>query len=372
MERRSAGKGKHNNKKEIVRYIFKHKNASKAELAKELELSMPTVLQNTKELLEQGILLEGGEYESTGGRRAKSLMLNRDAAYAVGLDITRSRVSFVLINLKGEILKQVDKQKEFSGSIEYYSEVFCELEDFIQKQKPDESKILGVGIALPGVIDKDGKTLIMSYALKQEGVGLHMFNRLSSRELHFENDANAAFAAESNYSDKDAMYLFLGDTVGGAIRKDGKLFSGNNRKAGEFGHVILVPGGKECQCGKKGCVDSYCSVHALEEATGFSLEETMERVAAKDPKVLDVWNEYLYYLATTVSNLRRIYDTDIILGGDVGAYLESYMLELGKCIMELDSFESDISYLKNSVYKKGGAAAGAALHFIYRFIDELT
>ena len=86
---------------------------------------------------------------------------------------------------------------------------------------------------------------------------------------------------------------------------------------------------------------------------------------------MPIWNEYLDYLAITVSNLRMMYDTDIILGGDVGAYLEPYMLDLGKRVMDLNTFDSDTSYLKNSVYKKGGAAAGAALHFIHRFIDEI-
>lgn len=371
MEHRASVRNKGNKKSEIVRYIFEHKNASKTELTKELDLSMPTVLQNTKELLEQGILLEAGEYESTGGRRAKSLTINGKAAYAVGMDITNDHVSFVLVNLKGEILKHVSQAKEFNRKLEYYTEVFNEMGQFIKTCCVDEKKILGVGIAVPGIIDREGKVLIKSHALKVESVGLQVFSQMSAYDLHFENDANAAMAAECVHTNEDAIYLFLSNTVGGAFRTQGSLFRGNNRKAGEFGHTIIVPGGRECQCGKKGCVNSYCSAQALEKASGFSLEETMNRVAAKDPAVMGVWNEYLDYLAITISNLRMMYDTDIVLGGDVGAYLEPYMLELGKRVMELNKFDSDISYLKNSKNKKGSAAAGAALYFVNRFMDEI-
>lgn len=371
MEHRSAGKNKGNKKSEIVRYIFEHDNASKTELTKELELSMPTILQNTRELLEQGILLEGGEYESTGGRRAKSLTINGDAAYAVGMDITSDHIALVLLNMNGDLVSHTLINKNFSSTMEYYWDLFHELDSFIKEQKIGEEKILGIGVALPGIIDREEKILIKSHALKVEGISLKLFAPMSRHKLHFENDANAAMIAESRLLKEDAIFLFLSNTVGGAFRTQGSIFRGNNRKAGEFGHTVIVPNGRECQCGKKGCVNSYCSAQALEKASGMPLDETMKKVAEKDPHAVAVWNEYLDYLAITVSNLRMMYDTDIILGGDVGAYLEPYMMEFGRRVMALNKFDSDVSYLKNSVYKKGGAAAGAALHFIYEFINEI-
>ena len=371
MERRTFGKGKSNKKSEIVRYIFKCKNASKTELTKVLEISMPTVLQSTKELLEQGILQEAGEYESTGGRRAKSLTINGNKAYAAGMDITGNHVSFVLINLKGEIISYEVLWKDFNDSLAYYREIFQELEAFIERHGLKEDNILGVGVALPGIIDRDEKVLIKSHALKLENFGLSLIAQMCTRVLHFENDTNAAMEAECTLAEGDAIYLFLSRTVGGAFRTDGDIFRGNNRKAGELGHTILVPGGRICQCGTKGCVNAYCSIQALEKASGYSFEETMARVAAKDPQVLPVWNEYLDYLAITVSNLRMMYDTDIILGGDMSAYLEPYMLDLGKRVMEINKFDRDIGYLKISKFKKGGAAAGAALRFIHKYINEI-
>lgn len=371
MEQRNISKNRSNKKSEIVRYIFQHKNASKSEIAKELNLSMPTVLQNTKELIEQGVLVEGGEYESTGGRRAKSLALNGDVVYALGLDITTDHISFVLINFTGEVLKHISKRKDFCNSLDYYQELSEELGLFLQDENLDRKRILGLGAAFPGIIDSEEKMLIKSHALKLEGISLKILERFMPYPVHFENDANAAMIAEQEKLNGDAIYLFISNTVGGAFRSKGSIFRGNNRKAGEFGHTIIVPDGRECFCGKRGCVNSYCSVLALKNATGLSLDRFMERVTKKDPKVLKVWDEYLEYLAITVSNLRMMYDTDIIIGGDVGEYLESHMFEFGKRVMKYNKFDSDISYLKNSVYKKGGAAAGAALHFIYQYINEI-
>ena len=87
---------------------------------------------------------------------------------------------------------------------------------------------------------------------------------------------------------------------------------------------------------------------------------------------VEVWDEYLDYLAVMIANLRTVFDSDIIIGGDVGAYLEDYMFELGKKVMKYNTVDSDISYLKNSIYKKGGAAAGAALYYILQFIDDIS
>ena len=70
--------------------------------------------------------------------------------------------------------------------------------------------------------------------------------------------------AEDLHLYQDAIYLSLNNTLGGAFCIDGKLFAGQNQKAGEFGHMILVPGGRPCYCGKKGCADAYCASSAAD------------------------------------------------------------------------------------------------------------
>lgn len=371
MEYRGSGKQKGNKKNEIVHYIFKNENASKTELTKALGLSMPTVLQYTKELIEQGFLIEIGEYESTGGRRAKSLAINGRMGYSVGLDITSTHVSYVLIDLAGAVLKYDRTKLAFQNSKEYYQSLFEDVDRFLDTARVDREMILGIGVALPGNINADEKILIKSHALGLEGVNLKTVEGFVPYPVHFENDANAAIIAEREHIGENAIFLFLGNTVGSALRAEGFVHRGKNRKAGEVGHVILVPGGRPCYCGKRGCVDSYCSVHALEKESGMPLDEFMRLVEKKEPSVMKIWRSYLDYLAITISNLRMIHDTELVLGGEMGEYLESHMMELSSRIREYNKFDSDTRYLKISRYKKESAAIGAALHFIYQCFDNI-
>ena len=104
---------------EIINYMLNHSVTSKAELAKELGLSMPTVLTNVNELIAKGLIVENGEYASTGGRKAKSIGINREYCRAMGLVITANHLEMVLVNLGYEIehLKRV--RLKFSPDIDY-------------------------------------------------------------------------------------------------------------------------------------------------------------------------------------------------------------------------------------------------------------
>lgn len=107
--------------------------------------------------------------------------------------------------------------------------------------------------------------------------------------------------AEKKQKYPNAIYLSLNHTLGGAFCIDGKLFRGQNQKAGEFGHMILVPGGRKCYCGKSGCADAYCAASVLTQDNRQSLDAFMEKIESGDEKILQTWNEYLDHLAVLIS-----------------------------------------------------------------------
>ena len=213
--------------------------------------------------------------------------------------------------------------------------------------------------------------MVKSHALKIENYSLSFLEQSFSYPVYFENDANAAMMAEDIHQYKNAIYLSLNNTLGGAFCIDGKLFSGQNQKAGEFGHMILVPGGRKCYCGKKGCADAYCAASALTDGKYESLELFMEALSEGNAKAQKKWAAYLDNLAILISNLRMAYDMDIILGGEVGGYLADHMLALGEKVMEYNGFDRDIRYLKNCTYRKESSAVGAAKHFFSEFIKNI-
>lgn len=357
-------------KNKILNYVLNHGSASKVGLAKELNLSMPTVLANVNELMERGIIVEVGEYESTGGRKARSLGIKKDYRYAVGMDISAHHVGIVLINMVGEVIKQDRKRIKFLPEVAYYSQL-SEILSLFLASEINLSDVLGVGISLPGILNKEEKILIKSHALQLENHSLKMMEQLFAFPVHFENDANAAMLAESPQVLENAIYLSLNNTLGGSICMNGQIYYGQKQKAGEFGHMILVPEGKKCYCGKQGCADAYCAASVLTQNGEIPLDIFMERLDKKEKQCVDIWNRYLDYLAILISNLRMAYDTDIILGGDVGGYLPGYMVDLGERIFRYNLFDQDISYLKNCSYQKEASAVGAAKHFIQEYINQI-
>lgn len=353
----------------ILNYVINNQITSKAEVSKNLNLSMPTVLSNINDLIAKGIIIETGEYESTGGRKAKSIGINPSYRYSVGIVITANHVGIVLVNLKYEIVKFRRVRMKFSPDASYCQDLSVLTSEFL-KDTEYQDRILGIGISIPGIISQKAHLLIKSHALQLENYSLSFLEQAFDLPVYFENDANAAMMAEDMNRYKNAIYLSLNNTLGGAFCIGGKLFQGENQKAGEFGHMILVPGGRKCYCGKKGCADAYCAASALTDEIN-SLETFMEQLKSGDEAAEEKWSEYLDMLAVLISNLRMAYDMDIILGGEVGGYLAEHMLPLGKKVMEYNGFDHDIRYLRNCSYKREASAVGAAKHFLQDFIKNI-
>ena len=122
---------KKKNRNQIFRYICTHGTVSNPDIVSDLHLSLPTVTNTTRELLESGLLRDLGEMQSTGGRRARALCAASDYRFSIGLDITRNHLGILLLNLTGDIIKYERMQLGFSRSSAYFSEVCQKIDDFL-------------------------------------------------------------------------------------------------------------------------------------------------------------------------------------------------------------------------------------------------
>ena len=363
---------KRRNRINTLRCLLTCDHISQMELSQRLGLSWPTVLQNVKELSELGLVQEVGTYASTGGRKAKAYAPVRDAKLALGLDVTRGHVSAVLVDLGGQVVCSVRKASLFALE-DGYAQELGELARTFVRENGAEDRLLGVGVSLPGIVTEEEKLLSASHVLGVQNVPTDFFGRYVPWACRFLNDANAAGLAEV-YGTTDAgnlVYLALSESVGGAILNDGVLYTGAHRRAGEFGHNTLVPGGRRCYCGKDGCLDAYCSSRVLASHTGDHLEDFFARLRMGDPQLETVWQEYLEYLAVAVNNLHMSFDCDVIAGGYVGAYLEEFGGALRPMLEERNTFRRDASYLRFCRYRLEAAAVGAALVQVEKFIQEV-
>lgn len=373
MKQRIIGaEGRVSNKARISRYIFDKEITSKQEIAYELGISMPTVLQNIKELLGAGIIREAGEYQSTGGRRAKALAIQENFKVAAGIEITKNHVNMILADIKGCVSKSSRIRFNYKNETAYYQRLGDKLKEFLEECNVEEEKLLGIGIAIPGIIDTNTNLLARSHVLGVSNVSLNRFREFIPYEVRFDNDASSAARAEMMAGKKDGVYLSLNNSVGGAVYMDGRFQTGDNFKSAEFGHMIIKAGGKTCYCGKKGCVDSYCSAQVLLKHTEDNLDAFFEKVQGQDKACLEEWDQYLNYLAITITNLRMIFDCDIMLGGYVGGYMERYLSDLNQKIMEYNIFEADVFYVTTGKYKREASPVGIAMQLVEDFYEKLV
>ncbi|MEK5034682.1 ROK family transcriptional regulator [Paenibacillus sp. FSL R7-0302] len=361
------------NRNAIYRYLYHRESTSIQEIAQALGLSLPTVTQNLKELQERGLIEETGLYESTGGRKAKSLACNSVAGYAVGLDVTLNHVGIVVIDLSGRIIKNVRNHYPFANEENYFRGVGKMVEDFIEACQLERSQILGVGIALPAILSGNRQTVSYATVIDFKGGSVRRFAEYIPYPCVLSNDANAAGLTEL-WGEQDihnVVYLSLNNSVGGAIIVGNQIYAGQNHRSGEFGHMTILPGGRTCYCGQKGCVDAYCSAKILSDSTGGSIVEFFRLLGEGKKEQQAIWQEYVGYLIITVNNLRMLYDCDVILGGYAGAYMEEYIDDLQALAAHKNTFEQDGSYLRVCKYKLEATAVGAALELVTEFIDSI-
>lgn len=140
---------KKNNRNRIFRYICRYETVSNPDISYHLKMSLPTVTQITKELIEKGLVEEKGELESTGGRRAKALSVVANVKQAAGLDITRNHISLVLTNIMGEVLNYERIYLPYASEEAYYRKVNDKLESFWRKVMQNGIKYWGSGFLFP-------------------------------------------------------------------------------------------------------------------------------------------------------------------------------------------------------------------------------
>lgn len=361
--------GKAKNLGDIYRAIYYSGPCSRQSIANRLGLSLPTVTNNLNHLKKSGLIFNSGSFESTGGRKANMLKCVPDARFAVGIDITRNHLSIVIIDLVSDIIASKRMRIPFEDTDAYYQNTANELEWILDRNSIPRNKLLGVGISLPVIVGEDQKSISYATVIEVSGGIYQRMKKYIPYPFLLFNDANSGGLAEAwiSPSQKTEVYLSLSSSVGGATINGRDISIGNNCRASEFGHMTIVPNGRKCYCGQRGCLNAYCSAKILTNLTDGDLKRFFDEL---DDNVgfQQIFDEYLDHLALAVNNLRMCYDCDVILGGNVGAYMTDYIDILKEKAVRLNPYELDADYIRVCHYKTEAAAAGAALYYVNQFV----
>ena len=276
--------------------------------------------------------------------------------YRIGVDLGGTNIAVGIVNEKFEIVAQgsVPTGADREG-VAIVDDMAALCKKLIADHGLTEADIASLGIASPGIVDDESGCVI--YANNLHFVNFPILpllrERLTIKEMHIENDANAAAWGEAvagaAKGSKSSVMITLGTGVGGGIVDGGKVFKGFNSAAGELGHIVIEVDGRPCSCGRKGCWEAYSSATGLINMTKEKLAECKEQnratvmteIAAQKGKVngrtafdgmragdaaaTEVVNEYVKYLASGIASMINIFQPEVLsIGGGIsneGQYL---------------------------------------------------
>ncbi len=351
---------------------------TKQEVAKACGLSLPTVYQAFSTLEEQGLIACGQDRNSTGGRRAQTFGVSRDAVAAVGISLTGRSVRCVACDLYGEKIEGL-YFKQPLGTTRTREALAASIQEMAGAMDAELRqrgiRAVGVGIAVPSALEPGTGRLLNTSVLRLGDAQVHardLTERLPYPADVF-NDANCGGFSHifPSTHGESLAYLSLERGVGGAVIIDGKPFEGPRGTSGEFGHICIEPGGKKCACGRDGCLEAYCSSNALSEELGITLEEFFAKAGRGEHEAVAALEDYIGYLARGVIAIHTALGVDVALGGEVAAYLEPYFPQVEAAVAALDPFPAGSSCVVRAKHPFHGVPIGAAQLMAQRFIESV-
>jgi len=285
--------------------------------------------------------------------------------WCIGIDLGGTFIKFVLMDAEGNPSEPIQLPTPPEGGQQaVVDQMVAGARQITETLGLSDQDILGVGIGSPGPINiAEGLVVAMPNISGMDNCPLRdMVSTGLSLPATLENDANAAAYGEYvcgvGKEAGDMVMLTLGTGVGGGVVIGGKILHGRHDAGAELGHMILVPAGRLCGCGQRGCLEQYASATFMarrttqrieDEGAASSLKQVLEEKGAIDAKDInearkagdaladEMWDEAIRYLAQGCVNLCRIFDPDqIVLTGGMTKAGEDLMAPLRKHFQQLD------------------------------------
>ena len=265
-------------KRNIIAHMAVNGECTLSELTKELHISVPTITKLVQELVDENIVTDLGKVETPGGRRPNIFGLANSAIYFAGVNVGRDNMRFLITDLQNNIIKEEnDFTFELLDRPQCIERICSGIENFIATCGIDRGKILGLGVCMTGRVNPDTGRSYKYFTSSEQSLRDLLEERVGIRVL-LENDTRARCYAEytcgKSKDESNVLYLHMGRGVAIGIVVDGQLYYGKSGFAGEFGHVIVERNGRECGCGRRGCLETYVSATGIKR-TAFELMAKM-------------------------------------------------------------------------------------------------
>lgn len=275
---------KRNNRASILNCVNQHGPISRKDISEKLGLTPAAVTLICNEFMDEGALIEIGVLEEKNrvGRRKVLVDLNKDYKKVIGINVEPEKTICAITNLKGEKIAfcTVETSKQNPQSfLEKLAQVCL---DLMKEQGLSSEDFLAAGVSITGLVDRKKGISTHAYGIWEEEVAIKsILGQLLMMPIVVENNVTAFAWAELLYGlgreDDHLLFVKWGPGVGCAIVADKKVYEGRAQKAAELGHFIVEKNGKQCSCGRCGCLETKISVSALMEQLEFGEELSSEK-----------------------------------------------------------------------------------------------
>lgn len=357
-------------KKHIITYLIYNENSTITDLAKDMDLSIPTVTKIIDEMHEQGYIDEYGKLETNGGRHPILYGLNTDSGYFVGVDVTWNSINIGVINFKGEVLKlQMGIPFERRDTLECIDELCNHIEHFIAGLTIDEKKILHINVTLCGRVNPELGYIHSFFNFGERPLAEILTERLKI-ETSIDNDSRTMLYGENIKGVvkgvKNVLFINIGWGLGMGIMIDGKLYKGKSGFSGEIGHTYGYDNQIICHCGKKGCVETKVSCSALyrkfiehlqagetsiilseKDIEEITLDDIFSAINREDLLAIELVEQIGQQLGFHIGSLINTFNPDmVIIGGEMSRagdfLLQPVISAIRKYTLSLMSRDSEI------------------------------
>ncbi|MFJ4266877.1 ROK family transcriptional regulator [Paenarthrobacter nicotinovorans] len=325
---------------------------SRVELAQIVGLSPQTISNISRRLLDQQLIVEAGKEGSGPGKPRTILRLNPAGMYAVGVHLDPAVITFVVLDLLGDVVKHSRLATPAGDPAEVITSIAGQVGTLIDESGVDVAKIAGLGVAVPGPIDLDEGSVV-------EPPLLSGWDRVRIREALAEatgletlvdKDVTSAAVAETWAGGASGagsfVFMYMGTGIGCGIVLNDEVVRGTSGNAGEIGHIIVDPEGPACDCGLRGCVKSSCIPQVLvaeAEAAGVldghghgadgpevqeRFAELCDKADAGDERAIAILDKSATLVARAVSVVTNTLDVErVVFGGPFWGRMSPYFLD---------------------------------------------
>lgn len=337
----TAGFVRRVNRGAVLDYLRRHGPVSRTQIARDLRMSLPTVMRIVQALESEGLVRSQGMQASTGGRPPSLIEFNGSAYAVIGIDLGGTKVLGTLADLSGHIQHEIYQRHSSEAPDVTPGENLDRLCDLIAElvatPRPAGQRLRGIGVGVPSIVTPE--TGFVHWAPGLGWRDLPLKRILSERfglPVYVENDVNLAALGEMSFGAgrgaTNLVFIAIGTGIGAGVIIGGSLYHGQHQAAGEIGYLVPGPQYLGRQYDFFGALESFASGKGVADRARqllasrghvvsngqITAEDVFAAARAGEAWAQQVVDETVDYLGLAIANIGALLDPEVvILGGGV-------------------------------------------------------